>query len=236
MATTANTIIDAAYRKCGIRSPSGTEDTEALEALNNMISLWGADFLTPSIIREDHTLVIADKEYTIGTGGDIDKERPLSIVNASIEDASTGDEVPLKILSAKEYNAITNKDESGTPTGLYYHSAYPLGIVYLNKAPDAADTLHLEYWGNFTEFALLTTSVDLPLEYKKALIYNLAVDLAEDNSIELAPSVYRAAELSRILISRLVGSNRIPSGVEYPNNMGGILLPPSVGSAPGVQG
>ena len=234
MATTANTITDAAYRKVGIRSPSGEEDTEALEALNNMMSLWGTEFITPSIVIEEHSLTIAQVEYTIGDGGTIDKERPMSIVNASIEDLVTHDEVPLKILSAKEFNAITDKDEAGTPTGLYYQSAYPLGIIFLNKAPEAADILHLEFWGNFTELATLATAVTLPLEYKKALIYNLAVELAEDNSIELSPSVYRTAELSRILISRLVSANRVPSESEYPGSIGGILVPAS--GAGNIQG
>lgn len=224
MATTAQTIIDAAYRKIGILSPNGTEDDFALEALNNMISLWGTALITPSIVKENHTLTIGTSEYTIGSGGTIDKERPLYIVHAYIRDVTSSDDVPLKILSGKEFNAITDKDESGTPTGLYYLAEYPLGKICLNKAPDASDGLYIEYWGNFTEFALLTTEVVLPAEYKKALIYNLAVELAEDNSIELPPSVYRSAEFAQILIARIVAASRIPGKSEFPSNMGGIII------------
>jgi hypothetical protein len=225
MATTAQTIIDAAYRKIGIQSPDSEEDAFALEALNNMISLWGAALLPPSITSTNHLLTIGVLEYTIGTGGTIDSERPLYIANAHIRDASTGDDVPLKILSGEEFNAITDKDESGTPTGLYYLAEYPLGKIFLNKAPGATDTLYIEYWGNFTELEALSTEVVLPAEYKKALIYNLAVELAEDNSIELPPSVYRAAEFAQILIARIVAASRIPAKTEFPVNMGGLVMP-----------
>lgn len=227
MATTANTITDAAYRKIGISSPDSTEDAYALEALNNMMSLWGAALITPSITKENHTLTIGTSEYAIGDGAAIDVDRPLYIANALIRDVSTSDDTPLKIMSGEEFNAITDKDESGTPTGIYYHASYPTGKIYLNKAPDAADELYLEYWANFTEFAALTTTVTLPAEYKKALIYNLAVDLAEDNSIELAPSVYRAAEFAQLLIARLVAASRIPGNTEFPESQGGLIAPTS---------
>jgi len=227
VATTANTITDAAYYKIGIRAPTGVEDAHALETLNNMVGLWGIEFISPSVAEENHTLTIGTASYTIGSGGAIDKDRPINIVNAFIRDATTSDDVPLKMMSAKEYNGITDKDESDTPTGLYYCATYPMGTIYLNKAPNAIDTLYLEYWKSFTEFALLTTAVNLPPEYKKTLIYNLTIELAEDNHITLAPSVYRTADLSRILISRAVGASRQPSGTEYPTDMGGILIIPS---------
>lgn len=229
MATTANTIIDAAYRKIGISSPTSVEDEYALEALNNMVSLWGTEFITPSIVGEDFALIVAQSEYTIGTGGDFATDRPLSIANAFIRDAVLSTDTSLKIVSGKEFSAITDKAESGVPSRVYYDATYPLGSIYLDRAPDAIDQIYFEFWKNFTEFALLTTTVDLPNEYKKALIYNLAVELAEDNSIELPPSVYRAADLSQILIARMVAANRIPGKSEFPVHTGGI---PQVGQVP----
>ncbi|MDO9535099.1 MAG: hypothetical protein Q7J85_07145 [Bacillota bacterium] len=211
---TANTFTDAAYRLCGMLSPTTNENEYGLEALNNMLSLWGADFLVPVVTRESKALTIGTSEYTIGAGGDLDTVRPMRIENAYLKD-SDGYSYPLKEMSADEYNDITLKTQEGRPTKYYFIPDETLSKIIFNFEPDAAYTLYFESWKNFTEFAALTTTVTLPNEYKEAIISNLAIILGEENSIDLPKSVYARADASLSLISRLVAITRIPPKAKF---------------------
>lgn len=211
---TAQTIIDASYRKIGILSPTLTEDDNGLEALNNMISLWGLDFLVPYVTRESKALTIGISEYTIGSGGDLDTVRPMSIANCYLKD-SDNYSYDVKIMSAKDYNLISSKTLEGRPTKLYFIPEYPLVKIIFNKEPDVAYTAYFEFWKNFTEFALLTTAFSFPNEYKEAMVYNLAIRLGEDNTIEIPRSVYEIAGSSLTLISRLNAVNRMPPKARF---------------------
>lgn len=211
---TAQTICDAAYRKCGILSPTEREDNNALIALNNLISLWGLDFIVPYVTRESKALTIGTAEYTIGSGGDFDTVRPLSVVNCYLKD-SDDYSYDIKLLSAKDYNLISSKTLDGRPTGLYFIPEYALAKVIFNKEPDKAYTAYFEFWKNFTEFATLSTTCSFPNEYKIAMIYNLAVALSEDNTLEIPRSVYTTANSSLNLISRLNAVNQIPPKARF---------------------
>lgn len=213
MAITANAIIDAAYRKIQNTAPSGDDNVNALESLNNMISLWGTASLVPYRVRESFDLVAGTRDYTIGSGGDFDTIRPMRIVNITLRDSDNYN-YPITLISGREWDGISYKENSGRPTKAYYTTEYPLGIIRFNKKPSAADKVYVCSWKNFTEFADVETAVSLPGEYKDALIYNLAVRLAEDNTVELPKSVYRYAALSLVLLKKLLASNRkVPQAV-----------------------
>lgn len=205
---TANDIMDAAYIKCGIRSPDSTDDAEALLALNNMIGSWSADIIIPVVVREGFDLIIGTRNYTIGSGGDFDTARPLSVVNISLRDLDSYN-YPIKLISGKDWDAIHYKESSGKPATMYYLPEYPLGVLRFNKKPDKAYSIKLESNKHLTEFASKDTTVSLPNEYKEALIYNLAIRLAENNSIELSPSVLTLAQVAYLGLSRLTAINRM---------------------------
>ena len=176
--------------------------------------MWGADFLVPVVTRENKALTIGTSEYTIGVGGDLDTVRPMRIENAYLKD-SNGYSYPLTEMSADEYNDISLKTQDGRPTKYYFIPEETLIKIIFNFEPDAAYTLYFESWKNFTEFAALTTETTLPNEYKEAIISNLAIILAEENSIDLPQSVYARANAALSLISRLVAITRIPPKAKF---------------------
>lgn len=218
--TTATLIISAAFRKIGLSAPTATEQANALEALNNMISLWGAEFLTPYVVREYFALTIGTASYTIGSGGAFDTVRPMQIANAYLRD-SDGYDYDLDVMSAKDYNLISLKTTDGRPTELYYVPAYPLAKIIFNYEPDEAYTAYFEFQKNFTELAALSTTVTLPDEYKEALVLNLAVALAEDNSVTLPQSVIVKAIYAKSLIERLIAANQITPLARFDFGNGG---------------
>lgn len=205
--TTTNDIISAAYKKIKIKSPSAVNNEDALVMLNNMVSMWGLALTIPCVTREVFDSIIDQRIYTIGTGGDFDTARPLTIINVLLRDSNNYD-YPMKIIAAKEFNRISNKFLSGRPSSIYYIPEYPLGVIRFNKKFNVVYKIKFEFWKSLTEFPSLVTEINLPPEYKEAIVYNLAVRLAEDNSVELPMSILNIASTSLTLISRLHAINR----------------------------
>ena len=215
MATTVENITDAAYRKCGILSPTTAEDASALVTLNNMLGVWSADLLLPYVTRESFNLVAGQAEYVIGkeTGDDFDTERPLSIVNVYLQD-SDGYSYSVKQLSAKEYNRIGTKTLEGRPKSVYFIPEHPSAKIIFNKEADAVYTAYFEFNKNLTEYAAEAT-VALPNEYREPLIYNLAIRLAEDNSVDLPRTVLAMASGGYALLAKQAILNKIAPKVKF---------------------
>lgn len=207
---TAATIIAAAFTKIGIATPTAAQNTAALSTLNDLIMLQGADFLPPYITSYSHSLTVGDYEYNIGaaaTTGNFVTTRPLKINSCYLRDAKGFDHT-LKIISAIEYGRLTQKSLTGQPESLYYAPEYPLGKVYFDYAPSAAYDAYFQMWVNFTEFALSSTTVTLPEEYRSFLVFNLAIGLAEDWNRQPSKTLYSMAEESKRIIENLNASNR----------------------------
>jgi hypothetical protein len=211
---TAQNICDRAYQKIGLSDPTTIESTLAFNALNDMISAWGTRFLVPYNIRESFDLVVGTAEYTVGSGGNFDTVRPMLINNAYLVD-SDDRSYPIQVIAGKDYNRIGSKTNEGRPTKVYYYNEYSLVKLFFNKETDVVYTVHFDFTKNFTEFATISSTVELPNEYKEALVYNLTIKLAEDNSIDLAASVNRTAANGLMLIERLLAANKMPPKVTF---------------------
>lgn len=211
---TVQQLVDAAWRKIGFRDNVAADDAEALTALNNMVSDWGLEFLAPYRVRETFTVTSSTGSYTFGSGGTMDSARPNLIVSCSLKN-SDGYTTPLETINGKEYEDIYYKAQSGRPEQIYYIPEYPLGKVIFDRTPDATYTLEIESEKHITEFTALTDTVLLPNEYKQALIYNLALALAEDKGVQLPQTVLKTAEDGKYLISRLISANNPPPEAKF---------------------
>jgi len=203
----AGDIINAAYRKIGIANAEIDEQNNALEALNDLLGIWGAEYLFPYVVRESFALTSADT-YTIGSGGTLNTVRPIKISSLYLRDSNNND-YPIKIMSAKKYNDMTIKGQSGRPTRVYLIPEYPLAKIIFNYAPDTAYTAYFDFIKNFTEASSTLTTISLPNEYKAFLKYNLAIVLAEDKKIILPPTVYQLAAQYKDIIDRLNASVKV---------------------------
>lgn len=186
--TTAANIITATFQKIGIDNPTVAQTASALISLNNMISSWGVELLTNVVVRESKALTAGTASYTIGAGGDFNTIRPIKIDTAYLSDTENYD-WPLQVINAKEHNDIYYKSIVGRPRKIYFIPEYPLAKIIFDCEPDVTYTLYVEFIKNFTEFAATTTNIDLPNEYKEALIYNLAISLAEDWDRNLSKTI-----------------------------------------------
>lgn len=206
---TAQNIIDRAFNKINLVTPSVSQNSNALDSLNDMISSWSADgLIVPYRTLENFTLIVGTAIYTIGSGGNFDTVRPLEIFEIYIRDSSNTDHY-LNTMTQSQYAGIPNKGTDARPERFYYDPQYSLGKIYFESEPISAETIFIVSDKPITELANVTTAVSLPDFYKEALVYNLAVRLALDNSITILPNISAIAGMSRDAIEKMVSKDKL---------------------------
>lgn len=170
-----------------------TQETQAIEVLNFLLTSWQTHGLQVWLRSEQGpvTLVAAQHSYTVGSGGNINIDRPLEIYQAWIRDDNADVDIPLTQLSENEYNLIGNKDIDSIPNSYMYLPEYKentnagatsKGKLWLWPAADtatAADkTLYFRYTRPLLTSTTATDGLDLPQEWMNAVRWNLAYQLA----------------------------------------------------------
>lgn len=180
-----NEIIAAAYRKIGVLSFGQEMDAEQLEegvfALNLVVQDWenrGVFLWCRQILTE--TLVAATATYTPTDPAIIAVER--AFLRATSD--STDDEI--EVLSLDDYMGITNKTDTGRPRVLHFNLKQSASFT-LWPIPDAAAAADytLVYLGvsRLKDWDTAGGSGDIPSKYQRALVYDLAVELAPDHAV-----------------------------------------------------
>lgn len=198
--STALGIIKSAMRKSGIltktETPSSDESADALEMLNDLLASWSNDSMVVyARTIESFALTGGDNEYTIGSGADFNTTRPIKIISAYIRSGSI--DYPLRILDDVNYSRITLKSTQATPSRyLNYDNGYPSAKIKLWPAPASADTLYLVTEKPLASFTLNET-VDLPPGWRRALVYNLAMEIAPEYGQPVSQEIYAIAKDSK---------------------------------------
>lgn len=200
---TGQTIIERAMRLLSALdtggSPTAEQQAEMLVALNAMLDSWNTDRLIVfSVERKTFTLTAGLNPHTIGSGGNLNVTRPVKIENASIVDGTL--EYPLEILNLGRYQELADKaTETTIPDSLYYDpqmDATSRGRLYLWPVPSSANTLVLYLWTPLTTAIAWATTLVLPPGYERAIVYNLAVEIAPELSRNPSEFVVRIAKES----------------------------------------
>lgn len=197
--TTARTIIEQALKKInvlGAGSPLSAADAQdALITLNNMMDSWSVEGgIVFTQTRESFPLTNA-KQYSIGPGGDFDTTRPFQIEAAFVRVGDT--DYNLNQIDQRGYASIIYKDNGGIPTNFYYDNNSPIGNIFLYPAPDPSYELHLYSTKVLERFDNLSDDITLPPGFARALIYNLAVEMASDYEREPTGSTKEIADMSK---------------------------------------
>ena len=211
--STADNLITAAGSKVGIQSLTTTQKATILDSLNTMISFWGTEGLNYVVTSETLAITAAGgAEYTIGSGGDLNTVRPVSLERCFLRD-SEGFDWPVDTMSSEGYNTITDKDQSVRPTKVYFLPEFPLAKVIFNSVPDASYTAYFEFTKGFTALVSTTSTLGatFPNENLEGVIYNLAVAIGENWDRKISPTVmYRAKETKDALDSRNAANKPVP--------------------------
>jgi hypothetical protein len=200
---------------------SSEAQATALLGLNNLLDEWNAQGLAVySIIKVSGlTLTSGAPDYTIGSGATLNTARPEKIEAWRVIDASGaangGSPVSAKVFAA-------NSDDSTLSAAriemLNYDAAYPTGTVHVYPKPNATCTLELWVWEQLAAISDPTLTLSLPPGYGKALIYNLAVDLAPKFGRPLDPNVQQIANAAKATIgaTNISEDTRVPPAAAAP--------------------
>lgn len=181
--TTATSIITRALRGLGVitatETPSAEDISAGLESLNDVLatlSLSRGAF--PAQATQTVTLTAGDGIYSIGTGADLSVARPLRIEAAFI--AINGMDLQLEVGSRADYDALTDKAESGQPDRVFYDATSTNGDIRFYPVPDDAYSVTLTSWVEFTQLTGVGVTVALPGYLTAYLRVALMVALAPE--------------------------------------------------------
>ena len=182
--------------------PVADEQTDGLTALNAMLAEWWTNNLAVYRYAEkSFTWSAGNASRTIGATGDVVNNRPNEIGYAY--QTLNGTDYPIHRISAVEYFAIPDKSTTGTLiTRLYYDASNPSGTLYAYPVPASNATVVIKYLDELQTFDSATEEIALPPGYENAIVYNLAVDLADEYQRPLPATVARRAAMSLNTVRR----------------------------------
>ena len=209
---TGNDLIRAAMRLIQVSSVdtdlTASELRDGLESLNRMIDAWALEeLMLYQVTRETFPLVASQLSYSVGLGGDFDTVRPTKIVGAYLT-ISTGAipvDYPMQVIGYDDYNDIRLKTlQTNFPSYCYYEPAFPLANLYVYPVCAVNnESITLTSWKPLAMIADPTATVSLPPGYWEALVFNLAVRIAEEYQFDMRRTTIALAESSLKKIKRL---------------------------------
>lgn len=203
--TTAREIVTTMLRRIGAvtmnESPTASEITDGLSALNQMVESWANDGLLVYARTEENFALTGAAQYTVGSGQDFDTVPFNFIVSAYVRQGTT--DYPLSGLSDSDYARLSMKSTiTGIPDYYNYNNGYPSGVLRFYPVPSDG-TLYVVSEKPLTEFALNDT-ISLPPGWKRALIANGAIEVAPEYGLEPSASLANAAAVSLAGLRRQV--------------------------------
>jgi len=110
-------------------------------------------------------------------------QRPLRIYDGRLKLADNN-EIPMVSLSRNAYKTLPTKESIGKPTQYYYDPQLDNGTLFIWPVADTvSDRLLFSAQRQLQDLDATTNTLDFPQEWLRAIIFNLAVDVAFDYSI-----------------------------------------------------
>lgn len=196
MATSNNTIkvltqaqiIHGALRKLGILGEgvvaNANQITTAQEALNILV----AEFRTLGMTVWARTsllvtLVNNQSSYAIGIGQAINQPYPIYIYDIQMQVFPFQSNIPMNSYATSDFNMLP-PNSFGTPVNFNYQPGNNRGTLSVWPTPDASvpatSRMKVTYQRPFEIFDAPTNDSDFPQEWGNALIYHLALALADE--------------------------------------------------------
>jgi len=192
--TVRNICLQALW-KAGITSTGTNAEADeferALDDLNWMLKSW------------------QQKRYNLWTGTymtvtatatatqTLDPVRPMSIDGCRFKQG--GSEMPMIPMTREEYDNLPVKTTTGTPTSYFYDRQRENAVLYVWPILSSAtgQTFEITYTRELDDVSTdtISSTIDVPVEWYEAVIYNLADRLCDTFEID-SPYVRRRAEMS----------------------------------------
>lgn len=179
---TAQDLIDSALRLAGLVDRDSTPSTSlrqnGLDALNGIIDSLVLNQL--AVYRyDDEQVTVSATETNWGPGsGGITSTRPVQLIAGRLVSGTS--ELPVRVMDIAEYRALPDKTAGfGMITAVSYDPAMPYGKLYVFGS--TSGTLKITSLKPWTQYAALSSPLDLPPGYVRYLRHSLAVEIGAEN-------------------------------------------------------
>ena len=171
---------DAGYLQEG-QQVNSEQIVNGMRRLTDLINLWQTQGLKLWLnVDTSITLVAGTATYTLGPAGTVTMTRPLRVLECWYADAN-GIRRPLSPLSWNEYTRLSQVTQSGALNSYFVNKQQATLNVSFWLVPDAVaatGTAHLLLQTQVTNFISVTETMNFPVEWRIALRWGLADELA----------------------------------------------------------
>lgn len=128
-------------------------------------TLWMRRRLTVDMIEGDADYILSDNSITA-----------LDLTQATVTTDDEGaDEMPVTIISRRDYMDFPNKTSTGRPVQVWFHSDEDDGpTVTVWPIPDASYVLNLDHREPFSNITDPNAEIEIPDYWMEAVVFNLA--------------------------------------------------------------
>lgn len=225
--STVGQLIEAAYRKCGGIIASGEEVPahmmqDGLETLNTMLDAWSIEsIMVYASLTQTFTWPAGESTQTIGPSGDLTGIRPVHLQKYSYTTLGTVKQQIIELVEESFLEQQRKMSSPGTPQYLHINPTMPDVEVSICPTPDTSMSLTLvsravlslpetqeiislpaELPIEFFTYNDLSSNLEFPPGYERALVYNLAIELCPELGMEAPPTVQRIAMASKRNLKR----------------------------------
>lgn len=168
---------------------------QALRKANRMLQTWSIQKLVEYVVTvRTFLLSTGVQDYTVGpTGATFTGTRPVFVESGLALIPGTSMQNPMNMLDKTQWDALPDSGvvcgTNGAPSNLWPEYTYPNLSFHVSPIPSTPTTIKLGTWELLQQFSAITDVVNLPPAYEKAIMYNLAVEIAGDYDAPVSPDL-----------------------------------------------
>lgn len=200
-------IIQDAYFDAGLIGVGQTVNSEqivlGMRKLTDIINLWQTQGLKLWLnVDTPIALVSGTSTYTLGPAGSVVMTKPLRVVEAYYSDAN-GIHRPLQPLAWADYVRLSILTQTGQINSYFVNKQATLLSVFFWLTPDATaalGTAHLVLQTQVTNFISVAETMNFPVEWRIALRWGLADELATGQPQAIMDRCQQRAQAYRAML------------------------------------
>lgn len=225
MTDTTRDIITESLLDLGVlaegETPTDIQASGALKKLNALLDSWSLDNLMVYGMKTSTLPMVANKQtYTIGTGGDLNINRPNNFISCTVVDTSlpiaSRIEYGIPIYNDSEWADVQFKGLSASfpAYGINFNYEYPLIKANVWPVPNSSQYSINFYSSGILSNLAINDTLSLPSGYRRAIVSNLSMELAPSYGVQISAEIARIATASLSLLKdKNLQINELKSGM-----------------------
>lgn len=200
----ADAMVDAGLLQEG-EQPNSEQLSNNLRRLCDIINLWQTQGLKLFLLEDlEISLVEGANHYTLSPNGDVDMTKPLRVLQAYVLQSVGLARRPLTVMSWDEWMRLSQVDDNEGMVNSYFIDKRATSLdVYVWNTPDAQEatnSLHVLLQTQARNPTMLNENVSFPQEWRIALRWGLADDIATGQPQALMDRCAKYAAMYRTML------------------------------------